>query len=167
MKIRAILTTVAALGLGVALSGCSIIADLTGQAQRDADAQVTAAGDLSAMSLRIGDCLISTELGNEFTEVPGVPCNEPHDAEVIYLFDMPDGPYDEDAINTAGQEECYRAMSEYVGPNWDTAMDGDLDFFWFTPSEDGWNAGDHEINCLVYTLSGELSLTSSAKGIAP
>ncbi len=167
MTIRRVLAVLAAVGCGLTLAGCSWLGALTGVAQRDPDSQVTAAGRLGASALHVGDCLVVAGLADQFREIPAVPCGEPHDAEVIYIFDMPEGRFNQAAIEAAATDACRQAMNDYVGPTWDTVMDGDLQAHWFVPSDQSWRTGDREVNCLVATMSGDPTITGSAKGIAP
>ncbi|MDR2930964.1 MAG: septum formation family protein [Propionibacteriaceae bacterium] len=145
------------------LSGCSLLTNL-GDSPRDADKSITASAAIEATSLRAGDCLVSTELSDSFTEVPGVPCTQAHDAEITYLFDMPDGDYSQEDMSAAAEQECATAAETYLGPNWQTVNGGDIDTNWFYPSSESWTAGDREITCLVYTPSGDLSLTDTVRG---
>jgi len=116
--------------------------------------------------MHVGDCIISADLGEQFSELPAVPCTEPHDAEITYMFDMQDGDYDEDAINEAGFDQCEKAAIDYVGPNYETVGAEGLDWDYFSPTRDSWEKmGDREVDCLVFSLSGENDLTSSVKGL--
>jgi len=161
MKPRYILTGIAAVCLLGTMAGCSG----GGDAARDTDAQITSGGNLSAFSMYIGDCLISANLDDQFSEVPAVPCTEPHDSEVIYIFDMPDGDYNEDAIEAAGDDQCAQEIVTYVGPNYDTVSSEGLDWSYFTPTSESWDQGDREVDCIAYTASSENELTSSVKGL--
>ncbi len=162
MRIKNVVAVAALMCVAGSLSACSLLDNGAG---RDADSQITEAGQVDAFSLHIGDCLVSSDLETEFEEVPAVPCTEAHDTEVIYLFDMPDGAFDDDAISAAADDACATAMDDYVGPNWGDLVDGDLSYSYFTPTEDGWAQGDHEVDCVAQTYSGDLSLTSSLKGL--
>ena len=161
MKLRYVLSGVVAACLLGTMAGCSGGND----ASRDTDAQITSGGNVSAFSMYIGDCLISSDLDDQFSEVPAVPCTEPHDSEVIYIFDMPDGAYDEDAIGAAGDDQCSQEIVSYVGPNYDTVTSEGLDWTYFSPTSESWASGDREVDCLAYTLSYENELTSSVKGL--
>jgi len=163
MKLKTVLA-----GLGVvcalgALAGCG---GNSQPEQRDSSDQITQAGQVDAFSVHIGDCLISNSLDSTFTNVPGVPCSDPHDSEVIYIFSMPDGTFDQDAIDSAAEDECPTQMASYVGPNWDTALDGNITYTYFTPTSESWSqGGDREVDCLAATNSGTNDWTSSVKGV--
>jgi len=168
MKRRKLLAGLAVICLAGTLSGCSALSGLFGgggDVQRDPDDQITQGGNVDAFSLKVGDCLISSDLENEFTDIPAVPCSEGHDTEVIYIFDMPDGAYDDDAITEAGNSECAKAITDYVGPNYGSVSSDGLDWNYFSPTSDSWDQGDREIDCIAYTMSFENELTSSVKGM--
>ena len=161
MKPQYILAAATAACLLGMMAGCTG----GGDASRDTDAQITSGGNLSAFSMYIGDCLISANLDDQFSEVPAVPCTEPHDSEVMYIFDMPDGDYDEDAIEAAGDDQCAQEIAEYVGPNYDTVSSEGLEWSYFTPTSESWDNGDREVDCIAFTVSSENELTSSVKGL--
>jgi len=146
------------------MSGCSLFGG-GNDAGRGSDSQITSGGNVDAFSIYVGDCLISADLDNEFSEVPAVPCTEAHDSEVIYIFDMPDGDYDSDAIDSAGDDQCPQAIVNYVGPNYDTVSSEGLDWYYFSPTEESWAQGDREVDCIAYARSDTNELTSSVKGL--
>ena len=162
MNLRRAIAGVAAIGLLVGLTGCSMLGG--GSKPRDPNASITQSSVIDAFQLRVGDCLISVELADSFTEVPAVPCNEAHDSEVISIFTLSVTAYSEDAINAEAEEMCLQAVADYVGPNFLDVVP-ELDFTWFNPTEESFARGDREIDCVVYTYSGELELTQSVKGL--
>jgi hypothetical protein len=165
MKIRNLLlgaVLICALGT---MSACSIIGGLFGSSERDPNAPITASTVVSAFDLQVGDCFVSADIPASFDSITLIPCTSPHDAEVIYVFDMPDGSFDEDAIDAAAEQECSKAMDDYVGPNWDTVTSEGLWYSSLTPSEGTWGQGDREICCVATTISGDNELTSSVKGM--
>jgi hypothetical protein len=121
--------------------------------------------EVSAFDLKVGYCFIIDDIPDTFQYVTILPCSTPHDSEVIYLFDMPDGTYDEDAIDAAADEKCLAAMDSYVGPNWRNVTSEGLWYSSFTPSSGTWSQGDREIVCIAMTNSGDNELTSSVQGM--
>lgn len=160
MKLRNALISVVAACVFAGLSACS-----QGAEQRGTDDQITAAGNVDAFALHLGDCLISSQLEDTFNEVPGVPCSQAHDSEVVYIFDMPDGAFSDDDIKAAASDTCPDQVASYVGPNYATVTAGGLDWDYFSPSQDSWTQGDREVDCVVYTIDGQNDLTSSLKGL--
>lgn len=139
------------------LAGCS------GSATRDDDSQeVTEAGTADVFSLRLGDCFNDTT-DEEISDVPAVPCAEPHDNEVYHSFLMPDGEFPgQAAIDAAVEETCLNEFESFVGMAYDVST---LDIFPLTPTEQGWDElADREIICTVYDPAGQTS--GSLKGAA-
>jgi hypothetical protein len=87
-------------------------------------------------------------------------CSTPHDLEVYYSAALPltDWPGSGD-VDDAGDDVCYQAFEDYVGISWD---DSDLDYTFFAPSRTEWNAGRHEVVCVI--LPSEEHLVGSVKG---
>lgn len=162
MKIHKLLAGVAALCLLGVTSGCSLLG--IGSDPRDPSGEATASGKVDAFSLRVGDCIISSDLGNSFSEVPLVPCTEAHDAEIIYIFDIEGSIYNKSTIEDAAWDQCEKAMTDYVGPNYDKIGSEGLDISYFSPTADSWKNGDREVDCIAYTVSEKNELTSSVKG---
>lgn len=155
---RASAIAIAAIGIGL-FAGCS-----AGAPERDTETnEITEAGDADVYALTVGDCL-DDATGTEVTEVPVVPCDQPHDNEVIYSFDMPEGDFPgQEAFTAAALEQCPPAFTEYVGIAWEESM---YDVWPMTPTEAGWTqGGDHEILCLAFdpTLT---KIEGSVKGTA-
>ena len=147
-KIVKLFAGAAVLGVLAALSGCGLLG-----------------GDKTdVFSLKVGDCGdVASFGGSSVSEVKLVACTEPHNGEVIYLFDMPDGAFDEDAIWDAVKDQCIKAMDSYVGPNWDEVG---LEPGGLFPSEGSWNnMHDREIVCYAQTQSGQNELTDTVKGL--
>ena len=85
--------------------------------------------------------------------VEGVPCGEPHDAQVYAEFDLADGAVPGDAtVDEQGSRGCYDRWQAAVGTVYE--QDTVLDFTFFTPQRDGWDAGDHEIQCMIVRMDG-------------
>jgi hypothetical protein len=158
-KLLVSLTALCVLG---ALGGCSLFGPA---ATRDADDEITSGGDVNAFELRVGDCLITAQLEDQVGSVPAVPCTQPHDAEVFYLFDVAGEDFDEDVISEAGYAECERVVAEYVGPNWEDVSSEGLEVYFMYPTTTTWDRGDREIVCLAATTSTLNELTSSLKGL--
>lgn len=134
--VRAPRTTAVLLALvtAVALSGCS---------------------EGNVFELAVGDCFDDTaELGGgEVSDVPVVPCDEPHDNEVFHTFEVPDGEFPgEEALVALAEETCVPAFEEWVGIEYASSS---LDMFPITPTESSWSTGDREVVCALYDLEQE------------
>ena len=154
----------AAAVLALGLGGCSALSGIFGQsAARDADSQeITAPGSADVFTLRVGDCFDDNS-ETEISDVPGVPCANPHDNEVYYTFQMPEGDYPgKAAITAAAEEGCVPQFESFIGISY---SDSKLDWFPLTPLEDGWNSlNDREIVCAAYDPDGKV--TGSLAGVA-
>ena len=152
--------------LSLLVAGAVVAGSLLGCSQgatRDADSQeITEAGTADAFALQIGDCFNDTT-EEELVEVPAVPCSEPHDNEVYYLFDLPEGEFPGDeAVLAAAEEGCLAQFDAFVGMAYE---DSELDWFPLSPTEAGWTAiGDREIVCSVWDPAGQTE--GSLKGVA-
>ncbi len=127
----------------------------------------TAAGDPVAVDrLEVGTCFndAADEGTLEYTDLPVVGCEEPHDNEVYHLFDVPGSaayPGNEEIADLTG-DGCFEAFEAYVGKPY---TQSNLLILPIPPSEASWEAGDREVVCAVY--DGERTeLTGSVRGSA-
>jgi hypothetical protein len=126
-----------------------------GQAERDDEGSIAAAGDLEVAELRIGDCFdddpawIDEEVFEVFA-VEATPCGEPHDNEVFHRFDLAAEmlPSD-DEVDDEAFETCVEVFKTFVGARYE---DSELDFDWLWPSKDSWRAGDRSVTCYLYAM---------------
>ena len=105
--------------------------------------------DAQAVQLVLGSCIEDVpDGGGEVTQVRAVPCEEPHEAQVVGRTDA--GP---DAVWPGGESLADRGSrscgADLLGP--ETRQDGakDLRFVVWAPSEDSWSAGDRTTLCLA------------------
>ncbi len=101
----------------------------------------------SATSLEEGDCLRAPD-ADQIVQVDTVECDEPHEFEVMGTVTIGDGPYpgDQQVFETA-LDQCEAVFTSYMGasypqPPWYINV--------FTPSAEGWDAGDRNATCLVF-----------------
>jgi hypothetical protein len=81
----------------------------------DGAGQVTKATNVTFPDVRVGDCYNNTP-NNSFVTLPEVPCLQPHDNEVFYIFTMGPGRYPGDgAVQTSADQTCDDRLSDYVG----------------------------------------------------
>lgn len=150
MRTSRLLTATAVMGAALFLGGCFQISDLGGgtEAVRDADTgEITDAGKADVFTLSVGDCMNSTS-SEEVTDVPVVPCSDPHDTEVYDEFSLPDGEYPgKDEVYSAAEEGCYAEFSNFVGIAYEEST---LEFSYFAPAQQSWEQGnDRLVSCLV------------------
>ena len=137
-------------GGGVAIfAGANAVDDNT---TRNESGEIVEGGGLGVLAVNVGDCMQLPD-AETVQSVEGVPCGEPHDAQVYAEFDLPDGPFPGDpAVDEQGSRGCYDRWQAAIG----TVYEDDtlLDFTFFTPLEEGWRAGDHEVMCAVVRIDG-------------
>jgi hypothetical protein len=133
-------------------------------ARRDEGGQIANPGNLEVKDLRAGDCFnLKDPDAAEVDEVEAKPCSDTHQYELYHAADMASGDYpSDDAVDAFLQAECAPAFGSYVGLDYQTSV---LGVIYFTPSSDGWDDGDHSVQCAVYDPANE-ELTSSLKSSA-
>jgi hypothetical protein len=163
VTIRRILTAAAAATLLAVLSACSLFSSDEGD--RNAEGEITAASEVDAFSLKVGDCFLQADLAESITSVPALPCSELHDAEIIGKFtsSAPD-EFDETSIRKEADDECAAAIETYVGPGWVNAG-MNLAWSYFYPDTASWSSGKHTVLCFALTYDMTVSLDASVKGI--
>jgi hypothetical protein len=96
--------------------------------------------------LRIGDALDPATVGT-------VACDQPHDVEVVAVFDHPldgDAPFPgTEAVDGYATDQCIERFEEYVGSDY---VESSLDVIVVAPGEEGWDDGDRRIACVVYDV---------------
>ena len=120
-----------------------------------------ACGQGNVFSLEVGTCFDDPEGFGEIADVPIVECSDPHDNEVYYLFDLPDGSFPgTDAVETQAIDGCLAAFEPFVGLEYQSSI---LEISWLTPTSQSWDAGDREIVCFLFNLNFD-KLNGSMRG---
>jgi hypothetical protein len=87
-------------------------------------------------------------------------CSTPHDLEVYFSPTLPDPVWPGTGdVGYAADSLCEEAFEGYVGTSYG---DSKLDYDFYAPTESEWQAGRHQVVCVI-TPSGD-SLTGSVKG---
>jgi hypothetical protein len=119
---------------------------------------LAACSDPEVATAETGDCIETLSAGS-ISELPTVDCDEPHDAQVIGVFDHEgdDFPGDAEIATTAG-ERCEEFFEEFVGaPFTETSLSPSS----VNPTQQTWDeADDRETICLA-TLDDGSQLTES------
>jgi hypothetical protein len=100
-----------------ALTGCSVLENIfPAQAERDSETQeIAEAGQQDVFDVNVGDCFDDADsTSDEISDVPAVPCAEPHDNEIFYLFDLAGDEYPVDTPDQA-DAGCYDPFTTFVG----------------------------------------------------
>jgi hypothetical protein len=123
-------------------------------AERNDSGEVVASGDIDVFHTKIGDCFDDQSYDDEVSDVPGVPCMEPHDNEVYALFDTALESYPgEDEMFEMATEQCIERFDAYVGMPYEDSI---LDVFPLIPTLSSWKQlKDREIICVLYHLDQE------------
>lgn len=84
-------------------------------------------------------------------------CTDPHDGEVYGVIDLGGGPWPgTKAVNQRATQRCLDAASSFIGI---PAERSELEMIWYEPVEQGWNAGDHTVICIVFDPRGKATGT--------
>lgn len=138
------------------LGGCSSLTDAF-----DPNAEPDEPESVHIMDVKTGWCIDEPSPGSDLiNNVTRVPCEDPHDLEAYYTFDidldeMPDSEKMADLADTG----CVSQWEAFVGTPYD---DSDLYLYNIFPSEESWPEGDREVLCLLY--EPDVKLTGSMKG---
>lgn len=110
-------------------------------------------GTTVADDLQPGDCFMMPEGDAEFDRLDTEDCSAPHDAEIVRVTTMPrTGPMP--AADSEYWDTVFNACLE-SGTNVKVdELPADYELGFFSPAEDGWDAGDRTSLCYVYAPSG-------------
>jgi hypothetical protein len=138
-KSRLAITVVVLAVIGAAIVGQTIIGGET----------------VDASDLSVGDCIVVPDEG-EFSELGQTACDDPHTGEVFFVGDHPGGdaaayPTDDEFFDWS-VATCEPLFEAYTGIAY--AEQEPLDYGWFTPTADGWSAGDREVICYLGLADG-------------
>ncbi|WP_380163690.1 hypothetical protein [Jannaschia sp. R86511] len=110
--------------------------------------------EVPAEELTVGTCFVDPET-DVFYDVGTVPCDVPHDGEVIALVELEDRTWPgDDPVLDEGYDACLVEITDRLlaaGVDRD-----DLDPWVFTPTRESWVLfGDRQGTCVVYDLDGD------------
>ena len=130
------------------------------QAERSETGEIETAGSVDAFTMRVGDCYNDeSSFSDEITDVPAVPCSDPHDNEVFAIFDLtisewPGG----DPVMELADEGCGERFEVAIGATYEESV---LMITTLTPTEASWTQRqDREVICIAYHMDLE-QLTGS------
>ena len=135
---------------------------ITSAAKRSDTGEITSAGALGAFEMRVGDCFDDTAFGaTDISEVPGVPCSDPHDNEVYALFDIPGQWPGDEQVEELAYEGCYDRFEGAIGESYEDSV---IDYTVIYPSKDSWaELDDREVICVAYHMEYD-KLTGTVLG---
>ncbi|PIE46890.1 MAG: hypothetical protein CSA42_06390 [Gammaproteobacteria bacterium] len=102
-------------------------------------------------SLGVGVCFDDENLAEE--EVSSVPvrdCNEPHDNEIYFAFNLPDGEYP--TTDKHMYAKCEEEFANFIGVKYNDSI---YDYDIMSPTESSWEDNDREVLCFVYDDDGK------------
>jgi hypothetical protein len=148
----------------LAATGVAVAAALgiSSMAQRNDAGEIMAAGIVDAFEVRVGDCFDDGAFASEdVSEVPAVPCSEPHDNEVYAAFDVSGEWPGADSLEEMAYRGCYERFSDTIGKSYEESI---IDYTVIYPSEASWGElNDREVLCVGYHMQYE-KLTESIRG---
>jgi Septum formation len=105
-------------------------------------------GSRPVTDMSVGDCFdLPDPESDSISDVTQRECTEPHQYEMYFVGDLPDGQYPSDSdVDLWLEANCLPAFTEYVGIDYQSSV---LVALPITPTEDGWNDGDHSVQCAI------------------
>ena len=130
---------------------------------RDASGAIVGEGSVDAFQIRVGDCFNDSHYGEgeyEVSDVPGVPCSEPHDNEAFAVFDLAiDSFPEDDGMGEIAYGSCFERFEAFVGKDYESST---LEINIMYPSPESWQQNDREVICAVFDMDAN-KLVGSAK----
>ena len=133
-------------------------------ADRDGSGATIGEGNVDEFHVQVGDCFNdSSTFVDEISNIPGVPCADPHDNETYAVFDVSKTTYPEgDGMAELANKSCVERFDAFVGNGYESSS---LDILTMYPSPESWKQNDREIVCAVYDIEAS-KLVGSVKGRA-
>ncbi len=141
--------------LGLVIAG--VVAGLQEGADRNEAGEITSGGDVSAFDIQVGDCFDLPKPNGEVADVGGVPCTDPHDAEVYGTFDLDGADYPgADRVTRLADRGCKQRFADFVGLAYRRS---ELEMQYLYPTERSWVAqDDREVVCSVTEPKGKTTV---------
>lgn len=133
-------------------------------ADRDEYGAIVGEGSIDAFQLRVGDCFDnSSTSGDEVSDLPGVPCSQPHDYETYAVFDIALDSYpSEEQLSELAYDRCLQRFDAFVGLEYESSV---LEIVTLYPTSESWSQNDREVVCALYDMNEE-KLVGSTRGLA-
>ncbi|MGE0159863.1 MAG: septum formation family protein [Gemmatimonadales bacterium] len=148
--------------LGIAGAAVAAVIGITTAAQRNDAGEITAAGAVDAFEVRLGDCFDDEAFeSSEISEIPAVPCSQPHDNEIYALFDIQGEWPGSEGVEEIAYQGCLDRFAGAIGKAYE---DSEIDYTVLYPTEGSWKQrNDREVICVGYHMEYE-KLTGSIRG---
>lgn len=116
--------------------------------------ETTTAEEQDVFDLSVGDCIedIETifggaEMVDSVTQVGVIDCAQPHNAEVYYAEDLPDGEFPGvEALTTQSEQICLDNFESFTGVPY---LQSELEITYFHPTDQSWRYGDRATSCMI------------------
>ncbi len=140
--------------IAVVVAAVAAAIGITTAAERNDAGEITSAGAVDAFEVRVGDCFDDEAFeSTEISEVPGVPCSEPHDNEVYATFDVPGEWPGEERIEELAYAGCHERFADAIGKSYEDSV---IDYTTIYPSRGSWTQrDDREVVCVAYHMEFE------------
>ncbi len=140
-----------------AVATATLLLSACGQSEvRDESGEIQTGGDTDVFSIQIGDCFDDVADG-QISDLPTVPCGEPHDNEVYAEYTFTEPTYPGDAVvETTASEECIAQWEAFVGMAYEEST---LEVFPIYPTEQSWDGGDRLVTCAIWDPAGKITGT--------
>lgn len=148
---RSALSTTAALGLTLGVTGCGGPGGGEEVVGTSTPSPAVSASATSIFQLSPGQCF-DRPAADGLYEVPVVPCEVAHDLQMYALFQIeePSWPGAE-AVHSLADAECRDQFVAFTGAEPEKT---DLGYTMYTPSEGSWSEGDRQVQCALQLNSG-------------
>jgi hypothetical protein len=163
MRLGRIIGSLVATG-GVAVFGAT--GSFDDNTTRNEQGEITEAGGVGVFVLEVGDCIQLPDGATEVQSLEGVPCDQPHDAQLFAQYDMSEATYpSEMELQTSATQGCDFNWLSVFGVERAAMPDKDMSFFY--PLAEGWDQGDRKVQCLVVSMDGLPFTGDLMPGAAP
>jgi hypothetical protein len=110
----------------------------------------------------VGDCFDDEAFAStEISEIPGVPCSQPHDNEIYATFDLPGEWPGDERVEELAYSGCFDRFEAAIGKSYEDSV---IDYTTIYPSAGSWKQlDDREVICVGYHMEYE-QLTGSILG---
>jgi hypothetical protein len=147
---------------GIVGAAIAAVIGISTAAERNSAGEITAAGAVDVFAVHVGDCFDDEAFENtEVSELPAVPCSEPHDNEVYATFDIAGEWPGEERVEELAHDGCYDRFAGVIGRSYE---DSEIALTTLYPTEGSWKQrNDREVVCVGYHMDLE-KLTGSIRG---
>lgn len=156
---RSALSTTAALGLALGVTGCGGPGDGEAVVGTSTPSPAVSASATSIFQLSPGQCF-DRPAEDGLYAVPVVPCEVAHDLQMYALFQLeePSWPGSE-SVHVLANAECREQFVAFTGAE---PEESDLGYTMYAPSEGSWSEGDRQVQCALQLNSGGRMIGSQA-----